>query len=338
MNNSLLLNNKIESIKDIFEALPSGVITFDNTLSIKYFNRNFITLFFNELNPRKFKRIVEKDNLTIKELISFRDGEQIQLPIIDDLISSNSTSKTIDQIYLKNILSGEKYQIILTVVPHYENDTYIGGTLIISNMSDYYSIQTKYGITKEESIKDGLTELYNKKYLYQFVEEELKKLKKDATQFFSIIMLDIDNFKNVNDVYGHLAGDEVLKVLAKNLQAKIRQNDLAARFGGEEFILLLTGTKMVTTLMVTERVRASMEASNFSNLGIKKPITISLGVFNVSGKDYQDYTIDEIIEKCDKAMYYSKEHGKNQVSVYLNDEIYPKSVILNKYNDGELLD
>ena len=334
MSNNLILNNKIESIKEIFEALPSGVITFNENSEVKYFNRNFITLFFKELNPRKFTRIVDKDGLTIKDLISFKDSDNNPLAVIDDL---NSGSKTIDQIYLYNILNGEKFQIILTLVPHFDEETYLGSTLIISNMSDYYSIQTKYGITKEESIKDGLTELYNKKYLYSFISDELQKIKKDDTLFFSIVMMDIDNFKNVNDTYGHLAGDEVLKVLSNNLKGKIRQNDLAARFGGEEFVLVLTGTKMMSTLMITERVRESMEASDFSHLGIDKPITISLGVFNVSGKDYQEVTVDETLEKSDRALYHSKENGKNQVSVYLNEEIYTKSQIQDMYNDGIIL-
>ncbi len=338
MASNLLLNEKIDSIKEVFEALPSGVVTFDKNFEVHYFNRNFVTLFFQELNPKKFSRIVSKDKLSIKEIISFKDSEGSLLDILGDLGSIDLTSKTIDQIFLSNLLNGEKFQVVLTAVPHFDEGKFIGATLIISNMSDYYSIQTKYGITKEEAIKDGLTSLHNKKYLYQFLEKLLERMRKDPTLYFAVVMMDIDNFKKVNDIYGHLAGDDVLKVLAQNLKGSIRKNDLAARFGGEEFMLVLSGTKMMSTLMIAERVRASMEASNFSHLGIKNPVTISMGIFNVSGKDSPDFSVDEIIEKSDKALYASKNNGKNQVSVYLNDKIYPKNDIQNMYNNGELVD
>ena len=121
---------------------------------------------------------------------------------------------------------------------------------------------------------------------------------------FSIILLDIDNFKKFNDTYGHTEGDQLLADVGKILSNEVRGLDLVARFGGEEFLILLPETELATTCKVAERIRKSVEA--------KTSITLSLGVTSCSSGTY---TIENFIKKADDAMYQAKQKGKNRVEV-----------------------
>lgn len=130
----------------------------------------------------------------------------------------------------------------------------------------------------------------------------------------SIVTFDIDHFKLVNDTYGHSAGDYILKELVTLVKTtQIRGNDFFARTGGEEFCLLLLGSKINEAKDVAERIRHKIEDHNFEFQGIKMPITVSLGI---SSKSDADRTWQEIFDRADKALYASKYNGRNQVSVF----------------------
>jgi len=138
--------------------------------------------------------------------------------------------------------------------------------------------------------------------------------------------MDIDNFKKINDTYGHLAGDEVLKKLAHIIKESIRGQDSAARFGGEEFIVILPSTNLYNATFVGERIRTKMAEQNFSSVGIDKNITISLGLAEaddiISSYHNEEIDPDTLIEKADEALYFSKENGKNRLSVYFKTKIF----------------
>ncbi len=130
----------------------------------------------------------------------------------------------------------------------------------------------------------------------------------------SLIAFDIDHFKPVNDTHGHLAGDHVLKEIAKIVRDKlIRENDFFARTGGEEFTLLLLGSNLQTASDVAERIRQTIESHQFVFEGTQIPITISCGV---TIKNPQDKTWVEVYERADRALYESKNSGRNRVTVY----------------------
>jgi len=129
----------------------------------------------------------------------------------------------------------------------------------------------------------------------------------------SLIMMDIDHFKNFNDSYGHLCGDQVLINVARLTMDNIRQLDLAARYGGEEFIILLPNTEITEARAVAERIRKSIEGARVECGQNALGVTVSLGVAQFDPE--RDMSNLNLIERADKAMYLSKEGGRNRISV-----------------------
>ena len=126
------------------------------------------------------------------------------------------------------------------------------------------------------------------------------------------MLMDLDHFKNINDTYGHLAGDMVLQDVAKIIQKNIRETDTAARYGGEEFIVLLPNTKKEDAVHLAERMRLSIENHTFPDMQ-NAAITISIGIAGVPDKDIT--TEDKIVQCADIALYKSKQNGRNRTVV-----------------------
>lgn len=152
---------------------------------------------------------------------------------------------------------------------------------------------------------DKLTELKNRRKLDELFDIELKRTKRYET-VFSIILLDIDHFKAVNDNHGHLAGDEVLKDIAKIIKVNIRNTDTGGRWGGEEFLVLCPSVDLSGVANLAEKLRTAVEQHTFFN-GIK--ITASFGIAVVQEND----DIDKIIARADNAVYEAKKNGRNRV-------------------------
>lgn len=148
---------------------------------------------------------------------------------------------------------------------------------------------------------DFLTGVYNKRYFNRYLEDNIKNHIKGA-----LIMFDIDHFKKINDTYGHLVGDEILKGLAKHIQGKLRENDMFARWGGEEFVILLDQSNIKQATQKAEHLRQSIEETLLYE-DIK--ITISLGVSDID----ENSTKETVIKKTDKLLYEAKENGRNCV-------------------------
>jgi diguanylate cyclase (GGDEF)-like protein len=122
-------------------------------------------------------------------------------------------------------------------------------------------------------------------------------------------MLDIDHFKSVNDTYGHMTGDEVLKAVSDVICNSLRSADFCGRYGGEEFLLVMTQTNIKGALLCAERIRSNIERGRFPNLGPDFRVTVSLGVTEFAGKE----DIPTMIGRADKALYRAKETGRNRV-------------------------
>jgi diguanylate cyclase (GGDEF)-like protein len=155
------------------------------------------------------------------------------------------------------------------------------------------------------STSDALTGLYNRRYLTQRLSEELVRSYRHKGSF-TVLMADVDEFKEYNDAFGHPAGDEVLKKVAGILLSSTRSVDCTARYGGEEFAVLLTGTASDVATEVAERIRARVEAQDFAG----RKITLSIGIaeFPANGQ-----TADEVISSADEALYAAKRSGRNRV-------------------------
>ncbi|MFA6142052.1 MAG: CHASE2 domain-containing protein [Candidatus Omnitrophota bacterium] len=164
----------------------------------------------------------------------------------------------------------------------------------------------------KQATRDGLTYLYNIRHFNLLFEAEFRNVSLYKSRRLSLIMADIDNFKHINDTYGHPAGDIILKEVAKTMQMKCRQIDVVARYGGEEFIVMLTGAGEKEAFDVADKIRAAVESKKFKFKNDTYFATISLGVSEFSGEKDKG----ELIEKADKALYKSKHEGKNRVSTY----------------------
>ena len=165
---------------------------------------------------------------------------------------------------------------------------------------------------KKLSRTDGLTKLNNRAFWEDSLINEFNRAQR-TKESVSLIMFDIDHFKNVNDTYGHQAGDEVIRETARVVLETIRCTDIAGRYGGEEFGVILIDTDAKGSLIIAERLRERMEALlvKFEALEIKFTISIGIAEYNDEIKDHVDW-----LGQSDKALYYCKENGRNQVRVY----------------------
>jgi diguanylate cyclase (GGDEF)-like protein len=162
----------------------------------------------------------------------------------------------------------------------------------------------------ELSNTDHLTGLFNRRYLMEALEKEFQRsLRKGGP--LSLIMLDIDHFKAVNDTYGHLQGDVVLQRVALQLQKELRSYDIASRYGGEEFVAVLPDATLKEALFVAERVRQSVLETGFNGVLSPLSITVSLGVASFPTPDCT--TVDHFIKLADDALYRAKANGRNRV-------------------------
>jgi len=166
----------------------------------------------------------------------------------------------------------------------------------------------------EMSVTDGLTEIYNHRHFVDRLESEASRAQRYHRPL-AVIMLDVDHFKKVNDKYGHLFGDYVLRRLAQIFTSHARAGDLVARYGGEEFAILVTET--IGAAALAERIRKTVEQSEFAHDGHKSNIRISAGVCQASAG-----TVDngnELLRTADEALYEAKQTGRNRVVVKIKE-------------------
>jgi len=172
----------------------------------------------------------------------------------------------------------------------------------VKNYNEIFKIISIFDITDYEKFcKDELTGLYNR----QIVEETVRKLNE---KFICIIFFDIDNFKKINDTYGHLAGDKVLKKVAKTTVNSLRKDDIVIRWGGEEFLVLLNDIDCKETILkIAEKLRTNIQNLKFSEF--ENGITCSFGVCCGTVESYDSF--NSLLDKADKTLYRAKKMGKN---------------------------
>ena len=158
------------------------------------------------------------------------------------------------------------------------------------------------------TIVDGLTQIHNKRYLVEALEKELIRARRYDRQL-SLLIFDIDYFKNINDQYGHLAGDHVLRELARIVQERIRRDEVFARYGGEEFVIVLPETPLAGGVALAENLRGRVETHPFSFQGERIPVTISIGCAMLS----EEKTAADLIQRADDKLYEAKRGGRNRV-------------------------
>ncbi len=212
------------------------------------------------------------------------------------------------------------------LVPLKSKQTHFGSLLVFSsreqiseselNFLSLFAKQIELAITiadlfeavKEQAITDGMTGLYNRRYFEEYIKKEVVRANRQ-NQKFTVIGLDLDHLKQINDTYGHSYGDMAIKTIAEVLKNNARSIDVAARMGGEEFNILLPGVDSAGGCIAAERIRKAIESVDLDKIG---HITASLGVAT-----YLEHTdnIEELLEITDRAMYESKRNGRNRVTI-----------------------
>jgi diguanylate cyclase (GGDEF)-like protein len=170
-----------------------------------------------------------------------------------------------------------------------------------------------YKKVEELSVMDSLTGLYVQRHFHQRIREELSRAHRHHTPV-SLVMLDIDHFKIINDTYGHPAGDRVMKVMSSKITSSIRKFDVAVRYGGDEFIVLMPGSNETETLRTAERIRKFVNHSSV-RLETGKDIHFSCSIGVASFPEHAN-TDEELIQKADQALYEAKKLGRNRVVAY----------------------
>ncbi|WP_298036549.1 diguanylate cyclase [uncultured Desulfuromonas sp.] len=175
----------------------------------------------------------------------------------------------------------------------------------------------------ELALKDGLTGLYNRSYFDATLEKEIARSQR-SEKSFSLVLLDLDHFKDVNDNYGHQAGDRVIQTAAKVFADSARNADVVCRYGGEEFAAILPETSTAGARIFSERIRKKVEGLDPVSLGIGKPITVSIGI---SCADFRHpVTMSELLENADRALYTAKNRGRNRVEIFTPTKRHPPMV------------
>lgn len=190
---------------------------------------------------------------------------------------------------------------------------------IFNDLNSMKTITDTIDTLETQVYTDCLTRVPNRQHFDTYGPESLSACRANK-QPFGLIILDIDRFKSVNDTYGHLTGDEVLKIFAKRLMNRVRVADYCARIGGEEFVIMLPNHDLEQTLTVAREVHAAMRNNPFSTptpLGenLSLDITVSVGV-TVLKSAAPTMTLNQLLDHADKALYHVKRSGRDNIGIY----------------------
>ncbi|MGE0402109.1 MAG: GGDEF domain-containing protein [Kofleriaceae bacterium] len=214
---------------------------------------------------------------------------------IEDLGSTNGTQVNDVPITRHTLADGDMLRLGTTVCKFLASD----------------SIEATYHVeVYRMSITDGMTGVHNKRYLLELLERDIGMAQRLGNQL-SLLMIDIDHFKKINDTYGHLAGDQALKELCRRIEPRLRSTDVLARYGGEEFAVVLPATPREGALQVAEMLRETIAAAPFTHEQTQIPATISLGL--ATTEPGTPITVTELIKRADDNLYEAKRSGRNRV-------------------------
>lgn len=256
-------------------------------------------------SPGKFEQILTEAVSERKEVISLKSHMDKSHPFVPYL-GDPGRSFTVLPLLSEKIPIG-----ILTIVGVEEEHTE-SFSILAEQLSLVLKKIILYERVQELAITDGLTGLYVRRHFIERLNDELARCKKHDFEL-SLMMLDLDHFKQCNDTHGHLVGDIALKEIAKIMREYVRQVDLVGRYGGEEFVIALPDTDKQSAMHVAERMRSSVEKHKFRAYDETIGITISIGVSNFpeNGKD-----VVTLIDRADQALYKAKAEGRNRAISY----------------------
>jgi diguanylate cyclase (GGDEF)-like protein/PAS domain S-box-containing protein len=276
----------------IFNSINDGVMVLDETYRLIEFNLASKSM-FPQLNKSMFGMDLEKVwNVLSGEFFPFT---------LDTAAFTQEIQLTMDH-------SERIYQVRTTSLQHANNRK--GLLIIFTDITELKRLQEKL---EHQAYYDELTQIYNRRAFFQKSEQDFAEAKKKAVPY-TIILMDIDYFKKVNDTYGHHVGDQMLVHVVKGCQTELKEGVLFARYGGEEFVLALKGCTLAEGETIANQLREYTEMHPLvTNEGIIA-VTLSCGVAEATTE--KDETLYQLLNKADKALYSAKREGRNQVYVY----------------------
>lgn len=346
--------NSAQPLSNVFQSI---VTTLQEELN--YLSCAIVKVKTNE-NGEKCPEIITQSNDSIKEKfkkVLSEAGEKLilnypQEGIFADTLEKNvimqttdlrgsmrSMSQNLKEDTLRKMLANPKTRALI-VIPLFTHEKPFGWLVVFSernfmddNETDFlrlFSQQIDLSITiadlfqvvKNQAVTDALTGLYNRRYFNEFFENEVLRAKRTG-QKFTLIGLDLDHLKKINDTYGHTFGDLAISTVSRVLKENARSIDVAARMGGEEFNILLPGVDSAGGMIAAERIRSALEAQKLDTIG---HVTASIGVATFF--EHTDNP-DDLIELVDQAMYSAKQNGRNQVKLakYSDDNSWQEIAI-----------
>ena len=319
--------SKIHPALDLFQSLEpltkvmlDAYVIVDNQGKVLKNNQSFSVI------TKKSSKFMQRAE-SMDEFMALSIANQ-PLPITELLRRRNPDR--LDEIHA----SIDTEQDLILIIGYYpiidpKTDLLEGAFLLIRDVTAEAGLQTRFESSEKRATTDPLTGLHTRGFfenqLNVQVQDLLRKHRTNQRQNLSIAILDIDFFKKVNDVYGHQAGDHVLKITAKIMQDSFRKSDILCRYGGEEFLVIFQETTLEHALRPLEKFRTLIEKEQIQFEGHSFSITVSSGVaqFDVANETYE-----QTIGRADKALYASKENGRNQVTAHTGESIKPASEIL----------
>lgn len=292
-------------VQALTNAIPDGILVVDENNRIAAINNRFFELW--DMEPEEFEGPhnnslvgLNDESLLEAALKRVKDPETFQARVEE--LYANPDIVDHSHIELKNGTVLERHSTILRD----DDFGYLGRVWFFSDITELASATSRL---RDLALTDSLTHLANRRHFNMRLEEEFARANR-YQQPLAVVMLDIDHFKQVNDRYGHSAGDQALKILADSCRVTLRQTDFLARTGGEEFIILMPSTTGEEATTSAERLRKHMATKSIpADKGIFH-ITISLGVTELNA---DDTTPDKLLKRVDEALYQAKSGGRDRV-------------------------
>ena len=291
-------NNMLQAIINadthLLAVTDLETLLFANNTFMNFFNIDSCDE-FNDKYKSFIDIFIEQDDYIHKKLL--KDDEDF----MELILRTQTTSRNVMIFDFSNFMP-KSFHINLTPIDRDNNkDIYLATFMDISLMTlEKIQMQTKV-------YYDNLTNIYNRNKIDEIFEQEITRVQR-YNEIFSMILIDIDHFKDFNDTYGHLVGDEVLILLAKTIEKITRTTDTFARWGGEEFVMILPNTTKQNAAIVAEHLRGDVQKIQHKTAG---GVTASFGVSQYEAND----TEKSMYEKCDAALYRAKENGRNRVEI-----------------------
>ena len=211
--------------------------------------------------------------------------------------------------------TSQAFIFAVVLIPIWIFSLYINWNNLLNNRLSFLRTlldEWNYHTLKNLAHTDELTQLCNRRHFVNIAEQSIQQWPRPASS--CLLMFDVDHFKKINDNYGHDVGDRVLQVIADTARKEMRQSDLLARFGGEEFIVLLNDTQMQDALVISERLRSSIQKQYLYD-GPERNLQFTISV-GLSELESPTQNLDDLIKKADIALYVAKEQGRNRIEVY----------------------